>query len=73
MTLTPTIIREEGQEKFVVLPWDEYLRVREALEDAEDVRLIEEAKREHEESGERCYSAEEVRRELGLTPGQADD
>ena len=73
VTLTPTIIREDGQEKFVVLPWAEFVKLREALEDAEDLRLIEEAKREDEESGEPHLTLEEVRQRLGITEDPSED
>lgn len=35
--LHPEILRVDGKAEFAVLPWEEFLRVRELLEDAQDV------------------------------------
>ncbi len=37
------IIERDGERLFAVIPWDEYERIRDALEMAEDVRLYDEA------------------------------
>lgn len=64
----PEILRRDGKEQFAILPWEDYLRLRELLEDARDVLLIEEAKREESASGEPRVSHDEVMRELGISP-----
>lgn len=47
MTLHPQVIEKQGKKEFVVLPYSEFLRIREALEDFEDLK---ELRREKEES-----------------------
>ncbi len=64
IALHPEILRKDGKEQFVVLTWEEYSAVRELLEDLDDLRAIEEAKRQ--DKGEPGLSTEEIRRQLGL-------
>lgn len=40
MTLHPQVIEREGKKEFVVLPYEEFLSVREALEDFEDLKEL---------------------------------
>ena len=47
MTLHPQIIEKEGKSEFVVLPYDEYLKVQEALEDLNDLQMLNQAREEH--------------------------
>jgi len=47
MTLHPQIIEKEGKKEFVILTYEEFLQIQEALEDFEDLR---ELRREKEES-----------------------
>ncbi len=47
MTLHPQVIEKEGKKEFVVLPYEEFLQIREALEDFEDLK---ELRKEKEES-----------------------
>lgn len=67
----PEILRRDGKEQFAILPWEEYLRLRELLEDARDVLLIEEAKRDEAACGEPRVSHDEVMRELGIARGDS--
>ena len=62
LKLKPTFLKENGKEKFVVLSINDYAAVREALEDAEDARILEEAKRHH--AGGRLIPFAEVKRQL---------
>ena len=39
----PTFLKENGKQKFAVLTIEDYAAVRQALEDAEDARILEEA------------------------------
>lgn len=47
MTIHPQIIKKEGKKEFVVLPYEEFLQIQEALEDFEDLK---ELRKEKEES-----------------------
>ncbi|MDR4508522.1 MAG: type II toxin-antitoxin system Phd/YefM family antitoxin [Candidatus Brocadiaceae bacterium] len=47
MTLHPQIIEKEGKKEFVILPYEEFLQIQEALEDFEDIK---ELRKEKEES-----------------------
>jgi hypothetical protein len=64
IALHPEILRKDGKEQFVVLTWEEFSAVREMLEDLDDLRAIDEAKREDE--GDPGLSTEQVRERLGL-------
>ncbi len=55
------IIERDGERLFAVIPWDEYERMRDALEMAEDVRLYDEAVAR----GDEFFPVEVVDRLLG--------
>lgn len=55
MSIHPQIIEKEGRKEFVVLPYEEFLQIQEALEDLEDIRILRE---------ERSSAASEVGRSL---------
>ena len=57
------VLEKDGHKEFVVLPYEEFLQLREELEDFEDLRQLRQAK--HEEGDAPTLSLEEVRRELG--------
>ena len=44
MSIHPQIIEKEGRKEFVVLPYEEFLAIRECLEDYEDLKNLREAK-----------------------------
>ncbi len=44
MNLTPQIIKKDGKEEYVVLPYNEYLKVEQILEDYEDLVDLRKAK-----------------------------
>ena len=46
MKLTPQIIKKQGKNEFVVLPYDEYLKIMQILEDYEDLMALRKAKEE---------------------------
>lgn len=52
MELKPQIIKKDGESEFVVLPYKDYLKIRHALEDYEDLIELRKAKSEtvHEPS-----------------------
>jgi PHD/YefM family antitoxin component YafN of YafNO toxin-antitoxin module len=46
MSIHPQVIEKDGKKEFVVLPYDEYLEIRETLEDFEDLKELRAAKAE---------------------------
>jgi PHD/YefM family antitoxin component YafN of YafNO toxin-antitoxin module len=64
MLLHPQVIEKEGKKEFVVLPYEEFMQIQEALEDLDDLR---ELRKEREESADApSRSLREIGRELGL-------
>ncbi len=66
LKLKPTILKEKGEDKFAVFSMEDYAAIREALEDAEDARILEEAIRR--DAGGRRIPFAEVKRELATRP-----
>ena len=67
MLLHPQIIEKEGRKEFVVLPYDEFLQLQEAVEDFEDFEDLRELRKEREESmGMPTKSLKEMGKELGF-------
>jgi len=64
--LHPQIIKKNGQGQFVILSFKEFQTIQEALEDADDLLALREA-REKDDPSKPGYTLEEVRMELGLT------
>jgi hypothetical protein len=62
LQLHPQILRRDGKDQFVVLPFEEFVAIRELLDDLEDSRLIDEAKAA--DTGEPGVSLDEVKRRL---------
>lgn len=48
--LHPEFLTKNGQKEFAVLPYEEFLKVQELLEDLEDLRDLREAKQAEEDS-----------------------
>ena len=44
MSIHPQIIEKDGKKEFVVLPYEEFLRLQEALEDYDDLKTLREEK-----------------------------
>lgn len=44
MSIHPQVIEKEGKKEFVVLPYEEFLAIKENLEDYEDLKELREAK-----------------------------
>ncbi|MFV0337075.1 MAG: type II toxin-antitoxin system Phd/YefM family antitoxin [Chthoniobacterales bacterium] len=40
MSIHPQVIEKEGKKEFVILPYEEFLQIQEALEDLDDIRII---------------------------------
>jgi len=66
LDLHPQFLQLDGENTHVVLTIEEYKAILEAVEDAEDYRLLRESKQQQE--GEPTRTHEEVRRELGVEP-----
>lgn len=45
ISIHPQVIEREGRKEFVVLPYEEFLQIQEALEDLEDLRILRDEKR----------------------------
>ena len=50
VTLHAQIIKKNGKKDYVVLPYDEFLKVQEELEDYDDLRSLREAKEAEKDS-----------------------
>ncbi|MEM1221807.1 MAG: type II toxin-antitoxin system Phd/YefM family antitoxin [Verrucomicrobiota bacterium] len=44
MSIHPQVIEKEGKKEFVILPYEEFLVIKENLEDYEDLKELREAK-----------------------------
>ncbi|MDR4497962.1 MAG: type II toxin-antitoxin system Phd/YefM family antitoxin [Candidatus Scalindua sp.] len=65
MAIYPQIIEKDGKKEFVVLPYDEFLQIQEALDDFEDLK---ELRKEKEESKDQpATPLEKVTKELNLS------
>lgn len=69
LKLHPEILRKDGREQFVVLPYEEFVAVKAALEDIEDVLLLEEARRE--DKGAAGVPLDEVMKRFGVKPARS--
>lgn len=66
MRLHPQVIEKEGRKEFVILPYEEFLQIQEALEDFEDLR---ELRKEREEAMDKpSRGLREIGKELGFEP-----
>jgi PHD/YefM family antitoxin component YafN of YafNO toxin-antitoxin module len=61
--LHPQIIEKDGKKEFAVLPYDEFVRVQEELEDYEDLRQLREAKEQDKDAP--AITLAELKKELG--------
>lgn len=62
--LHPEILRRDGKAQFAVIPWEEFVRLREMLEDAEDVLELRRAK--ENDAGEPSIPLAEVLKRFGM-------
>jgi hypothetical protein len=60
--LHPQVIEKDGEKEFAVLPYDEFVRVQEELEDYEDLRQLREAKEQYKEAP--AITLAELKKEL---------
>ena len=64
VTLHPSILKRNGTKAFAVLPYEEFLRVREELEEYDDLKALRAAKAK--ERNAPTTPLHEVRRKLGI-------
>ena len=64
----PEFLKKDGSD-FVVLPYEEFVSIQELLEDAEDLLLLEQAKKE--DQGKPGVTLEEMMKRFGLTEEDA--
>jgi hypothetical protein len=64
MLLHPQVIEKEGKKEFVILPYEEFLQIQEALEAFEDLSELREEREESADTPSR--SLREIGKELGF-------
>lgn len=64
VTLHPNILERDGKKAFAVLPYEEFVRVEEELDDFEDLKVLREAKAT--EATSPATSLASVRKELKI-------
>ena len=64
LVLHPNILEKKGKKEFVVLPFDEFKKIEEALMDYEDLKDLREAKSKEEKC--KSYSIDEVKKTLNI-------
>ena len=63
--LHPQIVTKDGEKQFVILPYDEFTAIQEALANVDDLNALRTAKREEQDAP--TVPLEEVIATLGLT------
>lgn len=58
------IIEKNGKKEFVVIPYEEFVRVRDELEEFEDLRQLREAK--EQEKNAPSYTIEDAKKQLDM-------
>jgi len=64
MDINAQVIGKNGKKEFVVLPYEEFLRIQEKLDNYEDLRNLREAK--EMEGGAPTISLKEAKKELNI-------
>jgi hypothetical protein len=64
LNLKPNILEHDGKKSFVVLTYEEFLSIEEALQDADDVQCLKEARAE--EWNAPATSLDSVRKSLNI-------
>ncbi len=62
--MEPIILEKNGKKEFVILSYEEFLKLKEIVEDYEDLRALREAKKE--EKNKSGYSLEEIKKILNI-------
>jgi hypothetical protein len=63
VNLHPQIIRQDGKKEYAVLPYEEFLKLQERLQDYEDLRSLREAK--EAEKDEPTIGIDELKKKIG--------
>ena len=64
LALHPNILEKKGKKEFVVLPFEEFKKIEEALMDYEDLKDLREAKCKEKKC--KSYSIDEVKKTLDI-------
>lgn len=64
ITLHPNILEQHGKKQFAVIPYEEFLKIQEELNDYEDFKELRQAKKAEKDAP--TVSLEEVKKVLGL-------
>ena len=64
ISINPQILEKDGKKEFVVLPYEDFLRIQEELESYDDLRILREAKKEEKDAP--SVSLEEAKRILNI-------
>ena len=62
--LHPEILKRDGKEQFAILPYEEFVALRESIEDAQDLLALRKAR--EEDTGEPGVSLDEMMRRFGM-------
>ena len=64
MDITPQIIEKKGKKEFVILPYEDFLKIQEELDNYEDLRILREAKRNEGDAS--AASLKEMKKKLNI-------
>ena len=62
--LHPQVLEKHGKKEFVILPYEDFLKIQEELENYNDLRILREAKEEEGDSS--TISLKEAKKELNI-------
>ena len=62
--MEPIILEKNGKKEFVILSYEEFLKLKEIAENYEDLKVLREAKKEEKDKPD--YSLEEVKKILNI-------
>ncbi len=68
-TLHAQIIKKDGKNQYAVLPYEEFLQVREQLEQFEDLRTLREAKEAEKDAP--TIGVDELKKNMGKRTGRS--
>lgn len=70
LTLNAQIIKKDGKKEYAVLPYEEFLKVQEQLQDYEDLRCLREAKEAERDAP--TIGIDELKKRIGARPSHRD-
>jgi PHD/YefM family antitoxin component YafN of YafNO toxin-antitoxin module len=65
MDINPQIIEKKGKKEFVILPYEDFLKIQEELDNYEDLRILREAKAN--EGDAPTVTLKEAKQKLNIT------